>query len=148
MRTFQLIGTTVAAVFGATMLAGPAAQAAPAPATAAARSAFAATADSTAMRLAEASIRCGKGLGGKRKVNFSWEKGNATTKIYFNNHCKKGKKITAAVVSRNYRVDHWQYWCRPLDTNGRTKGNKKFSNSGYTVWKVLRGHKNRYCKVQ
>ncbi|MEV4013381.1 hypothetical protein AB0J35_23030 [Nonomuraea angiospora] len=148
MRTFQFIGTTVAAVFGATMLAGPAAQAATAPATAAAQPAYSAPADNTAMILAEDSIRCGKGLGGKRKVNFSWEKGNATTKIYFNNHCKKGKKITAAVVSRNYRVDHWQYWCRPLDTNGRTNGNKKFSNSGYTVWKVLRGHKNKYCKVQ
>ncbi|GAA1559926.1 hypothetical protein GCM10009678_48580 [Actinomadura kijaniata] len=90
------------------------------------------------------SIKCGAGYGGNAKVNFSWSRGTSTTKIYFNNHCKKGKKITATVVQRRAEVSAsgktYKYWCRKFDTNGKTKGNKKFGTDYYYVWKVVRGH--------
>jgi hypothetical protein len=133
MRTLAVLGTAAAAGLSLTLLGGPAQAASSSPITA----------------QASASITCGKGVGGNAKVNFSWKEGWSSTTIYFNNHCTKGKTITAAVVSRNYRVDHWQYWCRPLDTRGQTKGKKKFGSpdDGYHVWKVLRGHSNKYCHV-
>ncbi|MEU7004983.1 hypothetical protein [Nonomuraea sp. NPDC046570] len=84
MHTRTFVGADITVGFALTMLTGPVAQAAPAPATPAAASA--AEAGDTAVMVARtSSIKCGKGLGGSRKVNFSWAKGNATTKIYFNN---------------------------------------------------------------
>ncbi|MEV0405870.1 hypothetical protein [Actinoallomurus sp. NPDC050550] len=126
MRKLALLGTTLAAGALLTTLGATGAQASPI------------TAQSSSY------VKCGKS-----NVHFTWKEGWSSTKIYFNNHCTKGKLIRAAVVSRNYRVDHYQYWCRPLDTHGGTKGNKKFGSpdDGYHVWKVLAGHKNKYCKV-
>lgn len=136
MRTLKLAGI-IATGCSLALVAAPA-QAAPT-----------AKPGDTATVQATDSITCGKGVGGNAKVNFSWKKGKISTKIYFNNHCKKNKKITAAVVMRNYSsVVGWEYVCVALDTNGKTKGNKKFKTDYYNVWRVERGHKTKWCKVR
>jgi hypothetical protein len=90
-----------------------------------------------------ASITCGTGLSGNAKVNFSWKNSSQSTTIYFNNHCKKGKKITANVV---YGYSDGWYQCSwTLDTHGQTKGTHRFwLPSEASVVTVLPGHPYKY----
>jgi hypothetical protein len=141
MRALKLAGATAATGFALTMLASPHAQAAPAAPTVKAAAVASATQHTT--------IPCGKGLGGKKTVKFHWNEGSWTTKIFFTNDCTKRKTITAAVVMREYSYQKWGYYCFPFDTHGQTHGNKKFPSERYLhVYTVLRGHSNKYCKVE
>ncbi|MEV0405867.1 hypothetical protein [Actinoallomurus sp. NPDC050550] len=134
MRSLKLLGTTAAAGFAVALLGAPA-QAAPA-------------AKSTPITIqGKSAIHCGKGYGGNKTVTFSWKQATYSTTFYFNDHCTKGKLITAAVVTRHNFSGHWKYLCIPLDTHGQTHGKKKFEPR-YKVWQVLRGHSNKYCKVK
>ncbi|MEV0407122.1 hypothetical protein [Actinoallomurus sp. NPDC050550] len=128
MRSIKFAAVTAAAGFALSMLAAPSAQAA---------------------TDGRGSVKCGKGFGGNARVNFSWMYHGDNTVVYFNNHCAKGKKITAQTVwykqscSRGICED--DYRRVNMDTHGKTHGKKKFSDKGYTLVCVDRGHPADHC---
>ncbi|MFI0452855.1 hypothetical protein [Actinomadura sp. 6N118] len=143
MRTVKLVGTTAAAGIALAMLSAPSALAAPtAPAAPIAKAA--AVTDTVKIQKRDF-IYCGKGKGGKKRVNFSWKKGDNSTTVYFNNHCTKGKRIPATVQARaKHGTKGWVYQYKCLTTKGKTDGKKKFSTGRWTIHNI--SGKSKYCK--
>ncbi|WP_067487049.1 hypothetical protein [Actinomadura hibisca] len=142
MRTIKLLGATAATGIALTALSAPSAHAAPAAPAAPAKAATVAASDLHAT--ATASVKCGPGKGGNKRVNFSWQKGSVSTKVYFNNHCTKGKRIPATVWARAKKgPGGYVYNWKCLNTNGGTKGNKKFSTGRFSIYKIVKDNK---CK--
>lgn len=81
-----------------------------------------------------ASLSCSSPSG--NKSNYSWENGNISTTVYFNNHCSH--KVNAQLRIFDSEIGGAYYEC--LSTNGGTKGKKKF-NIGATgsITKITRG---------
>ncbi|GAA1540318.1 hypothetical protein GCM10009678_23410 [Actinomadura kijaniata] len=146
MRTLTLAGATAATGVALALLATPGTASAGIVSRAGAPAAGVdgAPAVSAAASLKRDSIKCGKGRGGDRKVNFSYKPSSYSTTIYFNNHCAKGKRIPATVKSWAWSSNGKIYMYRCMTTNGQTKGKKKF-NTG--KWKFMDIYgKSEHCK--
>ncbi|MGK5556704.1 hypothetical protein ACSNOI_34360 [Actinomadura kijaniata] len=151
MRTLTLAGATAATGVALALLTTPGTASATGASTTGASTASASTASadgapavSAAASLKRDSIKCGKGRGGDRKVNFSYKPGSHSTTIYFNNHCAKGKRIPATVKSWAWSSTGKIYMYRCLTTNGQTKGRKKFNTGKWTFVDIY--GKSEHCK--
>ena len=143
MRTLTSAGATIAAVgitvglMSAPAYAAPAAPAAPTASAASALTAPHAQAAPRPPKSGKDSIKCSKHS--SARVNFSWKNGWETTTLYFNNHCTKGKRITAAIKWAPVDGKPW-YEC--FSTNGKTKGKHKF---GHRTRIADINTKTKYC---
>ncbi|WP_067810773.1 hypothetical protein [Actinomadura kijaniata] len=147
MRTLTLAGATAATGVTLALLTTPGAASAgtaSAASASAAASVDGAPAVSAAASLKRDSIKCGKGRGGDRKVNFSYKPSSYSTTIYFNNHCAKGKRIPATVKSWAWSSTGKIYMYRCMTTNGQTDGRKKFNTGKWTFMDIY--GKSEHCK--
>lgn len=83
------------------------------------------------------SVSCTKPAG--NKVNYSWDNsGSASTTVYFNNHCSHHVRATLHYTKRGDNPEIID--C--LNTNGGTKGRKKFAAEplpGYKLTNISKG---------
>ncbi len=86
-----------------------------------------ASAEKGSMSVHRRSFKCGS-----NRLNVSWGDGNASTTIYFNNHCGTKKAI------QTWRVDGSGYKMKGacLTVNPHTHGKKRIWDPGFTVYNV------------